>query len=288
MSRQFFVLALVLVVAVPLAAQMREEVADVTAMPAPPFVPGAPIWEATEAVMWDNGPLVTHPGAGAGGADESTVQNTSLGMTTLGAANQGASGNRMADDFTIPVGDSWHIDTITFFNYQTGSPTTSTFSAANVQIWDGRPGDAGSSIVWGDLVTNIMASTSWTNAYRVAETTSGDTLRPIMAIVATVNADFAEGTYWVDYQPFGSASYSGPWAPPVTILGQTTTGNARQYFSGAWQDFLDGGTGAPQGLPFVIDGASLRAAVPTMSTFGMVLMILGILGAAVILARRVL
>lgn len=80
-----------------------------------------------------------------------------------------------------------------------------------------------------------------------------------MAVVVGVNADFAAGTYWVDSMPYGSASYSGPWAPPVTILSQTTTGDARRYFSATWQDFLDGDTAAPQGLPFIVeDGGAAR------------------------------
>jgi hypothetical protein len=287
MDRRLLVFVLLIGVALPVVGQIREEVGSAPeGVTVPTRDPGT-VWQAPALVVWDNGPLVTHPGAGAGGADESTVQNTSLGMTTLGAANQGSSGNRMADDFTVPAGEGWHINTITFFNYQTGSPTTSTFTAANLQIWEGRPGDVGSTIVWGDLVTDVMSATAWINAYRVAETTPGDTLRPIMSVEVTVGADFAPGTYWVDYQPFGSASYSGPWAPPVTILGQTTTGNARQYFSGAWQDFLDGGTAAPQGLPFVIDAqAQQLEQIPTLSSLGTALMVVTLLGVALLMVRR--
>jgi len=255
-------------------------------VPAPELVPGAPLWSPSRAILWDNGPLATHPGASAGGADESRVQTTSLGMTTLGAANQGASGNRMADDFTVPAGESWHIDTITFFVYQTDSPTTSPITAANLQIWDGRPGDAGSSVVWGDLSPDVMTDTSWTNIYRTAETSPGNTRRPIMAVVVGVNADFAAGTCWVDSMPYGSASYSGPCAPPVTILSQTTTGDARQYFAGAWQDFLDGGTAAPQGLPFIVERGGARAGIPTVSTAGVAVMVAALLAIAVLLTRR--
>ena len=59
------------------------------------------------------------------------------------------------------------------------------------------------------------------------------------------------GTYWVDWQAAGSLA-SGPWVPPVTILGQTTTGDAKQQVTGTWGPVLDGTY--PQGLPFVVRG----------------------------------
>ena len=40
------------------------------------------------AVLYNNGPLVNNPGGGVGGADESVVQNTSLGMTSWGLGHQ--------------------------------------------------------------------------------------------------------------------------------------------------------------------------------------------------------
>ncbi len=48
---------------------------------------------------------------------------------------------------------------------------------------------------------------------------------------------------------------SGPWVPPVTILGQTTTGNALQFTS-VWAPAIDTGIGTQQGLPFLILGAA--------------------------------
>ncbi len=61
------------------------------------------------------------------------------------------------------------------------------------------------------------------------------------------------GTYWVEYQ-FGGTLASGPWAPPVSIVGQTTTGNALQKTSTGWAAAVDGTF--PQGVPFLIFGNS--------------------------------
>lgn len=206
--------------------------------------------------LYDNGPLVNSPGTGVGGADESVLQSVSLGMNTLGAGHQVLNGNRVADDFTIPPGESWNIERITFFAYQTGSTTTSTMTGVNFQIWDGPPGVGGSSVVFGDTTTNRMTNTSWSGILRVTETTTGVANdRPIMANECDIAVVLDAGTYWIDWQTDGSLG-SGPWAPPITINGQAVTGNSQQSLAGgAFAPLLDTGTGTPaQGLPFIIDG----------------------------------
>jgi subtilisin-like proprotein convertase family protein len=206
-----------------------------------------------ESILYDNGPLVTHPGGGAGGADASRLQNTSLGMTTFGFGNQFAVGNRMADDFTVPD-SGWILDSVTIYSYQTGSSTASTITGLYVQIWDGPPNDPGSSVIFGDLTTNRMLSTGWTNVYRTTETAVTDSTRPIMTSVADLGGlHLPAGSYWFDWMVNGSLA-SGPWAPPITILGQTTTGNALQ-FTGAWAAAIDTGSGTQQGMPFTIAGS---------------------------------
>ncbi len=209
-------------------------------------------WPAPDVVLYDNGPLVTHPGGGVGGADVSALQ-VSLGMNTLGAGHQLSLGYSVADDFTVTDAAGWQIDTITFFAYQSNAPTTSTITGVYVQIWDAAP-NAGGSVIWGDLTTNRLLTTGWSNIYRATDTNYTTTSnRPVMENVATIGTTLAQGTYWVEWSTDGSASYSGPWAPPITILGQTTTGNALQYTT-AWGDLTDSGTLTPQGLPFIING----------------------------------
>ncbi|MCB1643376.1 MAG: DUF11 domain-containing protein, partial [Xanthomonadales bacterium] len=223
----------------------------------PPYVSPSSIWVRGPGVLYDNGPLANSAGTGGGGADESVLQNTSLGMNTLGAGHQVLNSNRVADDFTVPVG-GWLVDSFTFFAYQTGSTTTSTMTAVNFQIWDGVPGVAGSNVVFGDTTTNRMTATAFSNIFRVTETTTGVAVdRPIMAQTAGgLNLNLPAGTYWVDWQTDGSLA-SGPWAPPITINGQTVTGNALQSLAGgAYDPLLDTGTGTPaQGLPFIINGS---------------------------------
>jgi hypothetical protein len=225
----------------------------------PPAVP------RPEAVLYDNGPLVTHPGGGAGGADASALQ-TALGNSTYGFNHSpNAPGFRLADDFTVPAG-GWTITTITFYAYQTGSSTTSTINHVNLRIWDGPPGASGSNIVFGDTTTNRLTGSSFTNIYRVLDTNLLDSTRPIMADVVTVNQVLAPGTYWLDWQTGGTLS-SGPWAPPVTIAGQTQKpgANGLQWDGSTWNPLLDTGNNTQQDLPFIIEGTTGGTAGPNIN-----------------------
>ena len=237
-------------------AQARELVGPTDGLKPDELTPAAlSSWSRPAAVLYDNGPLVTNPGAGAGGADASALQG-GLGLTIYGFGHAISSGFRMADDFTVPAG-GWTISQITFFAYQTGSTTTSTLNNVNLRIWDGPPNLGTSTVVFGDTTTNRLASTTWTNSYRVLDTALTNNQRPIMADVVTVNTTLPAGTYWLDWQTGGTLA-SGPWAPPVSILGQTAKpgANGLQYdpTAATWNPALD--TTFQQDLPFVIEGTS--------------------------------
>ncbi len=203
-------------------------------------------------LLYDNGPLVNSPGTGAGGADESMLQNVTLNMSTTGFAHQVLNSNRVADDFTV-TGFGWLVEEVVFFAYQTNSPITSTITAVNLRIWDGPPGNTGSNIIFGDAFTNRLLATTWSGIYRVSETTSGNTQRPIMANTVEVGLFLPPGTYWLDWQSDGTLA-SGPWVPPITINGQNTTGNGLQGLAGVWVPANDGTTLTQQGFPFVLYG----------------------------------
>ena len=203
-----------------------------------------------QAVLFTSGPHYNVPNGGAGGTHLSSLQ-TSLSMNSFGFAHQ--SGFRVADDFTIPAGQTWNIENVELYAYQTGSTTTSTITGVNIRIWSGAPGTG--TIVFGDTTTNRMASTTFANVYRASETTPTNTQRPLMKQTVTLGVTLPAGTYWLDWQTSGSLA-SGPWVPPIVITGSSTTGDARQFNSsnGQWSNILDGGTNTQQGLPFTLNG----------------------------------
>jgi hypothetical protein len=223
------------------------------AAPAGARVAGRSIPRTVEGdpVLHDNGPFVTHPGGGAGGADGSRLQDSSLAMTIYGFGHALSAAVRIADDFEVTDVGGWDISSISFFAYQTGSPTTSTIDHVNLRIWDGPPNDPASLVVFGDTTTNVLATSTWTNAYRELESAPGNNQRPIMEDIVTVVTHLDPGVYWLDWQTGGTLG-SGPWAPPITIVGQTVTGDALQLLSGVWGPALDG-TFA-QGMPFIVRG----------------------------------
>jgi hypothetical protein len=208
-------------------------------------------FESFGDVLFDNGPLVTLPGGGCAGGDASILDGSVGGHTLYGWNCNRAAGTGayfyMADDFTS---GTWDIDSMKFFAYQTGA-TTSTITGVYVQIWNGAP-NAGGTVVWGDLTTNVLQRTALTNIYRALSTTPTNCDRWVQEVIATVDVNLLPGDYWVQFGCTGSAA-SGPWCPPVTISGVAVTGNALQLTATGWVPALNGTT-SPNGAPFIIYG----------------------------------
>lgn len=203
---------------------------------------------APNGLLYDNGPYWNT----AGSPNVSLLESVTLGMNTLGSGAQFGSGNSVADDVIFP--EPVEITSIEVFAYQTGSSAPS-ITAVYLQVYDGDP-SAGGSVIWGDLTTNIIDEAIYAEANRYSETNIGDTSRQIQTVIAlTPGLSLAAGTYWIEYTFEGTGS-SGPWAPPIAILGETTTGNALQYQTSisSWVALEDSGTFTPQGLPFLIYG----------------------------------
>lgn len=198
-----------------------------------------------QELVFDSGPFFNVAGPPA-----LSVLQSNIGLNTYGAGAQKPSGNSVADDFTLTA--TTDLTSFDFYVYQTGSNPPSV-TGVYLKIWNGVP-NAGGSVVWGDMNTNLLGSVSDTNVRRVLDTTTGDTSRKIQKATANVSGlTLAAGDYWVEVSFEGSGS-SGPWAVPTTITGETTTGNAMQNLNGSWDNLLDSGTGTQQGIPFQVYG----------------------------------
>lgn len=243
MSRVLVVVLAVLLFAVPCVAGDRYETVSSGARPTyDPMVPG-PVFDGGRDILWDNGPFENEPGL--------SLLQTALGMGTYGFGHQVSAGILISDEFVIPVGATWEIHDITFFAYQTGSPTNpSTITGVYVEIFDGPPDNPASSRVWGDISVNTMTATMWSGVYRALDTDPTATNRPIMASTSHIGTTLTAGEYWIVWQSDGSLA-SGPWAPPITITGQIGTGNGLQYYLDVWSPVVDL---EPQGFPFIIEG----------------------------------
>ncbi len=206
---------------------------------------------AVNALLYDNGPHFNVSGT----PNFSRMEDLSFAANLYGF-NATYNTFHVADDFTLT--DAVIIDKIDVYSYQTGGPSNS-INALYVQIWDGDPSSGTATVIWGDRTTNRFSGVVSSNAYRDIESSPGDLSREIQLVTAdTPNLTLNPGTYWIEYG-FGGIGASGPWAPPIAILGTPNTGNGLQYdFSlNTWAPLLDSGNSAPQGLPFQLDGSPL-------------------------------
>ena len=195
---------------------------------------------------------VTDPGAMANGADASWTKN---GQATWGPNANYAAGTGtyywLADSFTLSAATT--ISEIEVYGYQTGSSTTSTFTGLYAQIYNGSPMSGGTA-VWGDVNTNIMTATAFTNCYRGSDGETTATTRPIMSITAgNLNIDLEAGTYYLVYALTGSSS-SGPWGAPHAEPSVGNTGNGLQKTSSGWTTLSDSGSGTTYGCAMKITG----------------------------------
>ncbi|MEH6763489.1 MAG: T9SS type A sorting domain-containing protein [Aequorivita antarctica] len=211
-----------------------------------PFT-GTYYFRSPDAIVYDNGPYFNV----AGPPDISFLQDASLGMGNYGWGAQFTAGNSMADDVVLAA--DYDITSIDVFAYQTGSSAPS-INALYLQVWDGDPSGGGASVIWGDLTTDILDTATATDAFRQLESAPGDTSREIQRVTGlTTGLSLTAGTYWIEYS-FAGTGASGPWAPPIVITGNATTGNALQNQAGLWVIAEDPGSLTPQGFPFVMYG----------------------------------
>lgn len=207
-------------------------------------------------ILLDQGQLVNRPNQGFGGAHVSSLTGQFFGIN----ANT-SGGFILADDFIIPIGEIWTIDSIIFFNYQTGSTLLSTINDLRVQIRKGSQPGVG-NIAFGNLTTNVLHSTYFSGIYRALSSNLTAVNRPIMVskFVPTTLA-LNSGTYWLEHQVNGSLS-SGPFSPLRTLsTNHEATGNGYQ-FNNTW-DFIyefDSNSNNPlnKGIAFIIYGTSMQ------------------------------
>jgi MYXO-CTERM domain-containing protein len=218
-------------------------------------------------ILWDNGPMVTHPGAGSGGADVSmaSVDPNAAGSNVRNIAP--GQNFRIADDFNVGAG-GWTVNSVVAFGYETGATGAPTWSGANMNIWDGAP-NAGGTIV----ATSTAFTLESTGIFRVFNGAAnlGNTARAIWGISFDFGSlDLAAGNYWMDWQVEGGAS---GWANYVMDVNPddvnnpiTRTGNALQMFNadGDWQF-----PGGPLEVPFLVRGIPAPGAVSLIGLAGL-------------------
>ena len=232
--------------------------------PGPVYSHAAPRTQQVGAsVIYTNGPYVTHVGGGFGGLDASLLQNTTLGHNFFGHSANGASAGpadsfRLADDFTVPAGQMWYVQSVKVHSYRlvVAGSSPITFTDGVCRIWDAPPNGA-ANVVFGDVTTNRLVASTFDNCYRAFEATPLNNQRGVVESELAVGKLFGPGTYWVEWG-VNDATLGNVFAPPITIPGQFVTGDGLQLDVnlGAWNRLESGPLGArgPQGVPFQLCG----------------------------------
>ncbi len=188
---------------------------------------------------------------------EGTVANTTIGygMTYNNALT---TNNKVADDFTVPPGQSWAISQLSVYAYQTGAAASpSPFDVLRVEIWNGDPSIMGSTVVFGDMTTNRLSSSVDSVTYRTINSITPSpatpgTTRKIWKLNADVSGvTLTAGTYWLVWQ-LHATNDGGAFAPPCNVVGVRglPTWNGKQAIGTSWAGVVDAGNPAtPPSLP---------------------------------------
>ncbi|MBL0162233.1 MAG: hypothetical protein IPP82_00925 [Xanthomonadales bacterium] len=226
--------------------------------------------------LYSNGPLVTNPGAHLPSGDVSLVQDVTYPGATAFGITAGPD-YRLTDDFSVPAGHFWTIDSATLFGYQTGSGDAA-FTDARVIIWQGFPDSFNSTKLFDGTVSNNLVSSTpgvWRTAESFDATTFSNSERRVKdLLVAIPPLVLSGGTYWIDWQLKGPVATDRVFTPPVTILGQPSTaanGFARRKCPspapegdaecvntpGGWIFFRNGIAPYLVDLPFLLHGSDV-------------------------------
>lgn len=219
--------------------------------------------------LYSNGPMLTTTNV-CTAPPPGTASQLQLFNSTFGFGTQPSIAGRVADDWTVPAGAKWSVTGFVFFGYQTfGTSTAATISAVTIRIWNGRPGSAGASVIWGDTTTNRLVNAQFAGVFRVGQSGSDCGVdRPVYGLTCAIPPqELPVGTYWVDWQAAGNGQLSsGPWAVPVTITDQLGAAGANAVGTnstvGGWVGLADLASQVAQDLAFQVLGAPVAECYP--------------------------
>lgn len=226
-------------------------------------VGGASASAISGSVLYSNGSLAT-AATGGGPAGVAPISRLANPDTSFGATCN-TSGFRVADRFTVPIGEVWRIAEASVFAYQTqpapGGDTTSTLTGARLRVWNGAPDDAASNVLFGNLTTNRQTATSFSGVWRVGAGMPMNLQRPIFrSRMGGLGLTLGAGEYWLEYSLLGS-SVSGPFCPPSSTVSVDNRSLSFDVAGNQWLPIVDGGSQRPLQLPFELEGSIIAESV---------------------------
>ncbi len=203
-----------------------------------------------------NGPLSSMPGAHETGADLiwAVPEGASAGVSAFTTIQY-----RLAERFEITRGAT--IDSVALYAYQQGAIMGPTIDYVGVELWNGRPGDAGSARIAGNVGQNALTSVEPTNAYVALTGITFTTDRLVYELTAAdLGWSVGAGEYWLVWTMNGSLD-GGPYSPYLGDDEQPVEGQAMQRVLGAWRQAHNRTEDGVQiSLPFEVYGSTACAA----------------------------
>lgn len=178
----------------------------------------------------------------------------------------------ISDDFVVPPGTIWLLDTVVLYGYETGSSKVSPFTSAYLSI--NKDSMTGAQVL-GNFSTNRLAASGWTGIYRV-DTINGqtqDTTRPIMYLKLKISPALVliPGTYWMNWSANGTiGSGRHCYCPPKVLPDRSnpTGQNGLQWDFSGWYDARDSVSAAALGavgFNFILIGSTTTNVAYTRS-----------------------
>lgn len=173
------------------------------------------------------------------------VSTLHSGLGSLGFNADKDAGFKIMDKFT----SCYEVFYLRFYLYEGATPF-STIDGAYLTIYDGDPLDGGNVIAGGDG-ENRLVRTGSTNIYRTKENDITDVSRPVFYVdvdATELEDNYEENTFWFEVSFTGTLN-DDVYIVPRTVLGETTTGEARIFTEeSGWMPMLDENTHTQQGV----------------------------------------
>jgi Secretion system C-terminal sorting domain len=243
-------------------------------------------------VIYSNGELATGPRTARNdlaplGYQWSEVQANAGDLFTCNALlgnaavynNAGTLNLLISDDFTIPTGETWNINSFDFFGYATDfglTPAGNPIDVLRVAIYDGKPSLPTSNLIAGSLTNNVidLANSPEAFLYRVDWSIGDVGVAPVLnkklwKMRGNLQQTLSSGTYWVIWQVHAVDDF-GIFFAPNTIIGNRGLPNfnaiIRNNVTNVWvpsfdQDVPASAPNYNMDYPFKINGT-----ISTLST----------------------
>jgi len=168
------------------------------------------------------------------------------------------------DDFNIPAGQKWNISKISFYG-MAWNVTSNPFDILHLQIWNGKPGLPGSSVIYGNRTSNVLSNVIDTLIYGIRNSLipspgiTPDLTSKFWKLEANVDINLNSGTYWLVWQTHivSETSAFTPYIKIKNIRSHPSWNAVIANTPGNWETLVDPGNpdsapDLPQDLPFEI------------------------------------